>query len=457
MAAAAGVIPEVDKSTAIRSGAKAGDVPWLDGVRAIAVISIFLRHSWGLAGQPSVSLGPVSLDPFIVMMSNGVDLFFVLSAFLLSQRFFKDQLAGKRSNLRLYARRRFYRIYPPYWVVLFIVLAFLVPSVIKSESIFNGPGLLSVIAHVLCMQTVFPFSYGSYTVESPFWTLTIELCFYLVLPFVIRFFVGRLWWVSWITTLVISGVWLAGMRMLPNGFFGLYQDLPPGNWPVDGLRYELAHNLPTYAFTFACGIVAARIWVRTQHGYKGWWTSKTASRVYIGVGALVLLAWMYVLGRLTLRNQFYAGLPLIQENHLGAQVFYYLESAVFGLAFAAIVLGLALHDGQLKRVVSIRALAFFGVCGYGIYLLHMPLLYNANFYGLFRYWGPLEKWLGLIAVVGVMVSFAAYWFYRLVETPFIEKGRAAPAQREVTLPLDESNDSSGSNTSSQSLSAGAVS
>ena len=81
----------------------------LDGIR-MAVLFIFIRHVWGLSGQSAMvvripGIGHYSLAPFVDMMSSGIDLFFVLSAFLLSQQFLRaDYMNRERPSLRRYYR-----------------------------------------------------------------------------------------------------------------------------------------------------------------------------------------------------------------------------------------------------------------------------------------------------------------------------------------------------------------
>ena len=66
----------------------------------MAVLFILIRHAWGLSGQSALVLripgfGHFSLAPFVDMMSSGIDLFFVLSAYLLSQQFLRANFSGE--------------------------------------------------------------------------------------------------------------------------------------------------------------------------------------------------------------------------------------------------------------------------------------------------------------------------------------------------------------------------
>ena len=191
----------------------------LDGIRGMAVLFIFIRHAWGLSGQSAMVLriplfGHVSLAPFVDMMSSGIDLFFVLSAFLLSQQFLRADFLGKeRPSLRRYYRTRFLRIAPPYWVVLILTLLLFVPHLIPVSDVYSAPGLVSVLLHGLFLQTAWFGSYGSWNIATPFWTLTIEVLFYAVLPWIMPlFYRNRAFWLGVPSALALTVVWLVLSR-----------------------------------------------------------------------------------------------------------------------------------------------------------------------------------------------------------------------------------------------------
>ena len=85
----------------------------MTGLRGLAALAVLLLHAFVLGGQPT-SLPP-PLHWLFAMGWSGVDVFFVLSAFLLSQPFLRAQATGASVSLKSYAWRRALRILPAYY------------------------------------------------------------------------------------------------------------------------------------------------------------------------------------------------------------------------------------------------------------------------------------------------------------------------------------------------------
>jgi peptidoglycan/LPS O-acetylase OafA/YrhL len=138
-------------------------VPELDGLRAIACLLVLWVH-----------LGPASFQPPPVLSagSTGVDLFFVLSGFLITRILLFNRQHG--IPLKTFMLKRAARIFPVAYIGL--VLCLLVrPS---SEMIYSA-------AYVQNLAAIFDLSRG--VMCTHYWTLAIEEQFYLVVPFIVLF------------------------------------------------------------------------------------------------------------------------------------------------------------------------------------------------------------------------------------------------------------------------------
>lgn len=156
--------------------------PLSDGARAFAVISVMVVHAWLFTGAFGGFTGSLP-NRLIVRLDGVVALFFFLSGFLLYRPMIAHRAGGPASpGVADYARRRFLRIYPAFWVALtvlaivpglagvftddwywFYSLGFYLDFADASQACLGDPG------------------YRCGLPQS--WTLTVEMTFYLMLPF----------------------------------------------------------------------------------------------------------------------------------------------------------------------------------------------------------------------------------------------------------------------------------
>ena len=146
----------------------------LDGLRGLAVLMVFFHHAI------STSISPQNWPPFIQHLhaisrygANGVDIFFVLSGFLITSLLFGDR--DKPAYLHNFYWKRILRIGPLF--VLTLLLVALINPAARSYVVLS---LLFVVNYA----NLFHVS----AFEGPFWTLAIEEQFYLVWPQLTRRF-----------------------------------------------------------------------------------------------------------------------------------------------------------------------------------------------------------------------------------------------------------------------------
>lgn len=154
----------------------------LDGLRAMAIILVLMRHGvrpfWTDLEQPFLKLGQIEFGSVFINGWVGVDLFFVLSGYLISShllgRYFDP--ARKTMDLKTYAKRRFLRIAPAYYAILTIAVLGLFPFYPYPENYDNI--FWRYAYHLLFLQDYLPSD-----INTVFWSLAIEIKFYLLAPF----------------------------------------------------------------------------------------------------------------------------------------------------------------------------------------------------------------------------------------------------------------------------------
>ena len=182
------------ESAGVSSG---GFIDALTGLRGLAALWVMVFHLWLIFdGAPPVFIKiaqwSIDLTPFFSCGWVGVNLFFGLSGFLLFLPF-AQILLGLREKIYLgeYFKRRFLRLVPAYYLQI-AILFFL--SLVGMHSPVSTKIL---IAHLLMLQDFFP----DQLMNGVYWTLPVELSFYLLLP-LLFILLQRTGWFYFILTML---------------------------------------------------------------------------------------------------------------------------------------------------------------------------------------------------------------------------------------------------------------
>jgi peptidoglycan/LPS O-acetylase OafA/YrhL len=156
-----------------------GHIPALDGIRGLAILLVTIYR---FAGTHDYST-PAWLLPALEFGTRGVDLFFVLSGFLITGILFDAK--GESHYFRNFYARRTLRIFPLYYGTLILVLFLLPPAGLSQQSLklpATDVNSLWVYGSNVVMSWRGEWHFGAL---NHFWSLCIEEHFYLVWPFVI--------------------------------------------------------------------------------------------------------------------------------------------------------------------------------------------------------------------------------------------------------------------------------
>jgi peptidoglycan/LPS O-acetylase OafA/YrhL len=335
---------------------RARRMPELDGLRAIAVLMVLLYHTWSV----SLLTGPTKLIAFnqdwtfvLALGHPGVDLFYVLSGFLLFLPFARSHYSDQpRPSLRTYYWRRLLRILPAYYLVLFVVVAVINPSYYLS-----GANIPNVIINILFMQNLFGFGTAYPAIVAVAWTLAIEMQFYLILPLMARFFVGNKWKISF--PLVVLGV--TGYRVL------VFLLANPNTGAIDwNFYYSSEYNLLGVLDNFAIGMVVAnyyQYYKQNGHSHLGEMISRMTRKAVWAAPVMILFA-LYI----------YYNWRYSTDVVFAWFYFSFLFDITVYLSFTLILVFVLFNESKLRSFLSYGALGFIGIIGYSVYLWHLPTL-----------------------------------------------------------------------------------
>lgn len=174
-------------------------LPGVDACRGVAAMLVLLYHSSArLTDEKYFHFGANALSRFLDFGSMGVDLFFVLSGFIIFYAHRND--LGRPERLTNYALRRFFRIYPVHWVILSImVLALLFVPTLGEGYVRNGWIILK--SFLLLPDAQQP-------INNAAWTLRHEMLFYTMFAALIVFGRrGSIVFAIWLAGIILNGIW----------------------------------------------------------------------------------------------------------------------------------------------------------------------------------------------------------------------------------------------------------
>jgi peptidoglycan/LPS O-acetylase OafA/YrhL len=376
----------------------------LDGVRGLAIVMVMVGHFW-LGARPRNGLES-GLFTFLQNGWIGVDLFFVLSGFLITGILLDAK--GSESYFRNFYARRFLRIFPLYYgfLIAFFIIA---PMLVHADA--NGPFAVARGSQIwFWTYTVNYLSLvkGAHIPEglNHFWTLAVEEQFYLIWPAVV-FFASR----GTLKRICLGLVAAALAFRIGLRFTDYYH--------TGGLVLT-----PARIDTLAIGAWLAAM-VREEGGRE--WLERRASSAFLSAALLLVLV--------NLPDERLFGYELAMQT-VGFPLLAVMSAALIVMTTSA-----ANHSGLLSRTFDSRPLGFFGRYSYGMYVLHLPLVVLLARVGFGIQALPHVGGSDVPAAIAYtlaalsMTTVLAYASWHLFEKHFLALKRYFPLSSKPTAPL----------------------
>ena len=333
--------------------------PVVDGVRAIAVLWVLLFHAWFFQNPKwtnghmiplyeSVFENPMFL--WLVQGGLGVDMFFVISGFLIGAIILKEINRSDGMNMRRFYARRFLRLVPVYVVAMMAAIFFL-----------DGSNAENAWANLLYVNNFL-------SIDDQFmgwcWSLAIEEQFYLVAPLFLLLMRKSESFLQWSVALMALG-WMLRIFSLE------YHDLPT-LWDFRDLgseawigRFDHTYdNFYTRYGGLLIGVIAAWIHVNRKAEVEEYFNSRKLAPLLISSCALLVFLFATFLEQRHLADSSY----YVQLS------WYAIEKDLFGGSLAVLIM-CALHSkdsiaGALRGILSSRILYPIAQLSYSAYLMH---------------------------------------------------------------------------------------
>jgi peptidoglycan/LPS O-acetylase OafA/YrhL len=354
---------------------------WLDGLRGLAILLVLAFHLGLLPGG-----------------SLGVDIFFVLSGFLITSLLVEEWQRDHSISLKQFYLRRILRLVPAFAMLL---LLFIGKTLLFTPAEEWNARWREVLV-VACYVSNYPQIHGvSTTSLGHAWSLSLEEQFYVLWPLLLLLMLRTLSRRQ-IVTVVIGGILASALlRLALHNQHRLFDSLPIH-------RMKLYSGLHTRADALLCGCLASLLisWNMLPKSQKFLNGLTTGSFVATGIVAFWLLR------RDLLSSQNYNGM-----------------FTVIAFSVAVVILRLLLApSGVMVRVLEWTPLVFVGRISYGLYLFHVE---------------PIE-WLcpreagfnpsGIALATALSFAAALLSFY-LVEKPFLRLKDRLHVSKAVAAPM----------------------
>lgn len=355
-------------------------IPELDGLRGIAIILVISFHYLNNQLVHSQAV----LGKFVGKLTSfgwvGVDLFFVLSGFLIGSILIRNK--GSENYFSTFYKKRLLRIVPNYYLLLFLFVLITTSRYFSDSYFVTGNNKLSFWTYLTLTQNFFMASLNNMgnSAMSVTWSIAIEEQFYIVVPMLI-FFINNKHIPYFLIALMVSACLI---------------------------RYNFTHWVPSYVLlvsrmdALSLGVLIA--WLNTEFELSRFVNRYMKIIIGILVTDVVLCLFLFV-----------------KYQDLGG-----VKHSLFAIFFGiALLFALTFKKGLYGKLLRNKALVWIGTVSYSLYLFHYLIL------GVFHHLAGNKGGIGIssfydialtAAALATSLLFAAFTYKRL-ETPLVNYGK----------------------------------
>jgi peptidoglycan/LPS O-acetylase OafA/YrhL len=354
--------------------------PALDGVRGIAIAIVVAFHAFGWPGEGTL----------------GVDLFFVLSGFLITTLLLEEHEATGAISIRGFYGRRARRLLPAVFVLLtpFLLLAVVAAATTGSLRSPLFVGLASALTYTSnVVVAADPSAVPAGMIHL--WSLAAEEQFYIIWPLLLLILIrsGGARLVGRVLVVLLMVAVVYRLQLLFRGA------------SIERLYYAPDTHADSLLVGCAVGYFFARgrlpVWIRSSARMR-----ETASVVTLTLIIAAVCLLEYVPQRLAYETL--------------------LLPTAFAFVAGGFIVCVVTGETVVARGLSVRPVIFLGRISYSLYLWHLPLL--VAFSGVDR-----EVGVPTVAAVALAVVFASC-SRRFIELPFLRRRVEPPSERVATRP-----------------------
>jgi peptidoglycan/LPS O-acetylase OafA/YrhL len=377
----------------------------LDGLRGFAIISVFYAHS--VSSSLIVMKLHLENGGFI-----GVDMFFVLSSFLISTLLLKEYLTFGNISIKKFYIRRLIRLMPPMLlaIVIFIPIVFFIDWKAALTDLFYAITYSANIARSLqrFIPPVFQPNYFAHT-----WSLATEEQFYLGFPFLLLYMINKKIRI------------FASRKHVLLGLFAVFITAPLLR-PI--LRYGV-YDFPIWRLgEFSIGFITALIYINIMWREQILQKIPSLSLTEESIKKITSLVRSSSLSLFC----FWLLFAFIISARTCDYFVLFIVHPLAAIITSILILQITISPNQIvKYFFGSKLMIKIGTISYGLYIYHYPILRIKNWFftekfvldRVIPFKGPLHTLLSFLVQDTIMVTLTvliAYMSYKFIEIPILK-------------------------------------
>ena len=384
-----------------------GRIKALDGIRGLAIFGVVALHLLLIAQSPIATSSGLSGSITWALFGNVIDIFFIVSGFLIFAPMVRRRGVGSLSE---YALGRLSRVAPGYWLCLAVI--FVLATWLPYAPSLASPGLGNAVIHLLALQMParsfdpsLPVGFG---IDGALWMISIIVGFYFVLPLIARSYL-RHPLVGLVAAAALTVVW----KVMIQNIGGVLAALSNGSAADSTLPLVAVNQLPGWAFSFALGMSGAWAWENVSVERL---RTVVLNRWFIAAALAVYVWSSYRYGHLAAQTA--------QADSGSLARLHPFNSLASSATRAALIAVVVLGPATLRRPFESGILRRLGELSYGLYLIHLVVAIYAFYVLELPIDGSLRAvaiWFAVVVPISLVYSQLSL---TLVERPVLRRLRA---------------------------------
>ncbi|OUJ75813.1 acyltransferase family protein [Hymenobacter crusticola] len=371
------------------------EIKSLTGVRGIAALFVVFHH-WHYFLLTSNVLNPLSKYYLTVLFTHGnwsVDLFFILSGFLLSITSYNEFKDGiKKTNYYNFIIKRFCRVYPIY---IALTLCYFLAEILFTQ---HKTSILTIIANLTLFQSLFDIK----NINPLAWSLSVEWAIYFLLPVMFILFskISKAYIRAFTLYLLSIGIILFITKSLNHHFYQNHRFLLNN---VFLINQNYVSIITTGYYPVLRGLASYLLGIATF------------SLLDSGRLKLVPNSFFYLLFIVQLALLFSASL---------------LANVTFILLIPFMLIGLTRGNSLLSKIFSTKPIYFLGEISFSLYLLHFVFVMSISprlERILIQQHVPHYKYILFFSLLSVVIVLSSFLYY------YLEKPLNARLRKQLLL------------------------